>query len=203
MGYQKLTILTALASVPAAMTAATDADSLRQAFPSVFQATSQHQSLDALVAEAKRQIEFRGGKHYGCSAISLTAIAATLGSAFSEQQLRSMSDSFSGGIGHEFSQGTCGALSGAIMALGFYASGNKEKHLRLAREVYDEFKQQQGSITCGDIYGQYHFDHCDGCNLCAVQKVIEVLFREGDIMTRTIAPWQNTLSEQLQKEERL
>lgn len=203
MGYQKLTILTALASVPAAMTAATDADSLRQAFPSVFQATSQHQSLDALVAEAKRQIEFRGGKHYGCSAISLTAIAATLGSAFSEQQLRSMSDSFSGGIGHEFSQGTCGALSGAIMALGFYASGNKEKHLRLAREVYDEFKQQQGSITCGDIYGQYHFDHCDGCNLCAVQKVIEVLFREGDIMTRTIAPWHNTLSEQLQKEERL
>lgn len=203
MGYQKLTILTALVSVPAAMTAATDADSLRQAFPSVFQATSQHQSLDALVAEAKRQIEFRGGKHYGCSAISLTAIAATLGSAFSEQQLRSMSDSFSGGIGHEFSQGTCGALSGAIMALGFYASGNKEKHLRLAREVYDEFKQQQGSITCGDIYGQYHFDHCDGCNLCAVQKVIEVLFREGDIMTRTIAPWQNTLSEQLQKEERL
>lgn len=203
MGNQKLTILTALASVPAAMTAATDADSLRQAFPSVFQATSQHQSLDALVAEAKRQIEFRGGKHYGCSAISLTAIAATLGSAFSEQQLRSMSDSFSGGIGHEFSQGTCGALSGAIMALGFYASGNKEKHLRLAREVYDEFKQQQGSITCGDIYGQYHFDHCDGCNLCAVQKVIEVLFREGDIMTGTIAPWQNTLSEQLQKEERL
>lgn len=203
MGYQKLTILTALASVPAAMTAATDADSLRQAFPSVFQATSQHQSLDALVAEAKRQIEFRGGKHYGCSAISLTAIAATLGSAFSEQQLRSMSDSFSGGIGHEFSQGTCGALSGAIMALGFYASGNKEKHLRLAREVYDEFKQQQGSITCGDIYGQYHFDHCDGCNLCAVQKVIEVLFREGDIMTGTIAPWHNTLSEQLQKEERL
>ena len=203
MGYQKLTILTALASVPAAMTAATDADSLRQAFPSVFQATSQHQSLDALVAEAKRQIDLRGGKHYCCSAISLTAIAATLGSAFSEQQLRSMSDSFSGGIGHEFSQGTCGALSGAIMALGFYASGNKEKHLRLAREVYDEFKQQQGSITCGDIYGQYHFDHCDGCNLCAVQKVIEVLFREGDIMTRTIAPWQNTLSEQLQKEERL
>ena len=203
MGYQKLTILTALASVPAAMTAATDADSLRKAFPPVFLATSQHQSLDSLVGEAKRQIALRGGKHYGCSAISLTAIAATLGTVFSEQQLRSMSDSFSGGIGHEFSQGTCGALSGAIIALGFYASGDKEKHLRLAREVYDEFKQQQGSISCGDIYGQYHFDHCDGCNLCAVQKVIEVLFREGDILTGTIAPWQQTLGEQIQKEERL
>ena len=103
-----------------------------------------------------------------------------------------MSDSFSGGIGHEFSQGTCGALTGAIMALGFYASGDKEKHLRLAREVYDEFKSQEGTVACGDIYGKYRFSHCDGCNLCAVKKVVEVLFREGDIQTSTIAPWPQT-----------
>jgi hypothetical protein len=32
--------------------------------------------------------------------------------------------------------------------------------------------------------------------------VIEVLYREGDIMTGTIAPWQQTLVEQIQKEER-
>jgi C_GCAxxG_C_C family probable redox protein len=113
-----------------------------------------------------------------------------------------MSEAFSGGIGHKFGEGTCGALTGAIAALGFYASGDKEKHLRLAAEVYDEFKKQQGTISCGDIYARYHFDHCDGCNLCAIQKVIEVLYREGDIMTGTIAPWQQTLVEQIQKEER-
>ena len=182
MGYQQLTILAALASVPVVMAAETvSADTLRQAFPPAFRAT-----------EAQRQIALRQGKHYGCSAISLTAIASTLGSDFTEQQLRSMSDSFSGGIGHEFSQGTCGALTGAIMALGFYASGDKEKHLRLAREVYDEFKSQEGTVACGDIYGKYRFNHCDGCNLCAVKKVVEVLFREGDIQTSTIAPWPQT-----------
>lgn len=196
MEYQKLTILTALASVSATMIAETiDADSLRRAFPPAFQATTQHQSLDSLIAEAQRQISARQGQHYGCSAISLTAIAGTLGTIFSEQQLRSMSDSFSGGIGHEFSQGTCGALTGAIMALGFYASGDKKKHLRLAREVYEELKKQEGTVVCGEIYGQHHFDHCDGCNLCAVKKVVEILYREGDIQTSTIAPWQNIVQE--------
>ena len=193
MGYQQLTILAALASVPVVMAAETvSTDTLRQAFPPAFRATTPHQTLDSLVAEAQRQIALRQGKHYGCSAISLTAIASTLGSDFTEQQLRSMSDSFSGGIGHEFSQGTCGALTGAIMALGFYASGDKEKHLCLAREVYDEFKSQEGTVACGDIYGKYRFSHCDGCNLCAVKKVVEVLFREGDIQTSTIAPWPQT-----------
>lgn len=198
MGYQQLTILASLATLPAVVTAETiDTDTLRHAFPPAFQATSRHESLDSLLAEAQRQIDQRKGKHYGCSAVSLTAIASTLGSAFTEKQLRSISEGFSGGVGHEFSQGTCGALTGALMALGFYASGDKEKHLRLAREVYEEFKQQEGTVSCGDIYGQHRFDHCNGCNLCAVKKVVEVLYREGDIQTRTIAPWEQTQKENI------
>lgn len=198
MGYQQLTLLASLATLPAVMAAETvDADSLRLAFPAAFQAYSQHQSLDSLLAEAQKQLGRRRGKHYGCSALSLTAIASTLGSAFTEKQLRSISEGFSGGIGHEFSHGTCGALTGALVALGLYASGDKEKHLRLAREVYEEFKQQEGTVSCGDIYGQYRFDHCDGCNLCAVKKVVEILYREGDIQTSTIAPWEQKLKESI------
>lgn len=194
MNYQKVSMLTALVTVPATIVAGTfDADSVRLLHPAVFQAASHHHSLDSLQAEAERQMQQRRGKHYGCSAVSLTTIASTLGAPFSEKQLRSMSDAFSGGIGHEFSNGTCGALTGAIMALGFYASGDKEKHLRLAREVYDTFKQQEGTVSCGDIYGRYHFDHCNGCNRCAIQKVIEILYREGDIQTSAANPWQNDL----------
>ena len=208
MEYQRLTILTTLAlagiqpsfsrqGAPLAWASLSDsegnatskkidADSLRYAFPPVFQAVTPHQSLDSLQAEAIRQIAARQGKHYGCSAISLTSIAATLGSVFTEKQLRSMSESFSGGIGHKFSQGTCGALSGAIMALGFYAHGDKEKHQRLASEVYDELKKQEGSVVCGDIYGKFHFGHCNGCIGCVVSKVLEILYREKDIQAKTI-----------------
>lgn len=179
-----------LAAWPTAINAAgIQADTQYVVRPAAFPAVSRHLSLDSLKAEVVQQLERRYGQHYGCSALSLTAIAAVLGSPLTEQQLRSMSDSFSGGIGHKFGEGTCGALTGAIAALGFYASGDKEKHLRLAAEVYDDFKQQQESVTCGDIYGQYGFSHCDGCNRCAVQKVVEVLYREGDIRTIATAPW--------------
>ena len=152
-----------LAAWPTAINAAgIQADTQYVVRPAAFPAVSRHLSLDSLKAEVVQQLERRYGQHYGCSALSLTAIAAVLGSPLTEQQLRSMSDSFSGGIGHKFGEGTCGALTGAIAALGFYASGDKEKHLRLAAEVYDDFKQQQESVTCGDIYGQYGFSHCDG-----------------------------------------
>lgn len=195
MKYEPAYLL-ALATWPVTVCATNaQADSQRIARPAAFPAVSRYKSLDSLKAEVKQQLEKRYGQHYGCSALSLTAIAATLGSPLSEQQLRSISDSFSGGIGQKFCEGTCGALSGAITALGFYASGDKAKHLKLAAEVYDEFKKQQGSITCGEIYGKYHFDHCDGCILCAVQKVIEVLHREGDIHTSTVAPWQQLVAE--------
>ena len=72
------------------------------------------------------------------------------------------------------------------MALGFYASGDKEKHQRLAGEVYEEFKKQEGTVACGDIYGKFHFGHCNGCIGCVVSKVLEILYREKDIQTKTI-----------------
>ena len=135
MKYEPAYLL-ALATWPVTVCATNaQADSLRIARPAAFPAVSRHQTLDSLKAEVKLQLEQRYGQHYGCSALSLTSIAATLGSPLSEQQLRSMSEAFSGGIGHKFGEGTCGALTGAIAALGFYASGDKEKHLGLAAEV--------------------------------------------------------------------
>ena len=163
-------------------------DTLRP-IPSAFQAVSGHQSLDSIKAEVARQLTSRYGQHYGCAALSLTAICSTLGTTFTEQQLRSMADGFSGGIGHKFGDGTCGALTGAIMALGMYASGDKKQHQLMAAEVYDALMKQEGTVKCGDIYGRFHFDHCDGCNLCAIQKVVEVLFNHGDIQTSTVTTW--------------
>lgn len=185
-GFLPAYIQTADAKTDSVSVADINVDSLRLAYPASFQAVSRHRSLDSLKAEVKRQLESRYGQHYGCAALSLTAVASTLGTTFSEQQLRNIADGFSGGIGHKFSEGTCGALSGAILALGMYASGDKPHHQRLAAEVYDAFQKQEGTVKCGDIYGKYHFDRCDGCNLCSIQKVIEVLYNNGDISTSTV-----------------
>ena len=75
------------------------------------------------------------------------------------------------------------------MALGMYASGDKKQHQLMAAEVYDALMKQECTVKCGDIYGRFHFDHCDGCNLCAIQKVVEVLFNHGDIQTSTVTSW--------------
>ena len=188
MDYKYISLLT----FPTITVGATEinADSIRLANPAVFQATSRHQSLDSLKAEARQQLKLRFGQHDGCSSLSLTAICATLGgTTYSEKQLRGLSDSFSGGIGHTFSEGTCGALTGAIMALGMYASGDKKMHQQMASKVFEALKKQEGTVKCGDIYGKYRFDHCDGCNLCVIEKVIEVLYNNGDIQTSTVSPW--------------
>ena len=48
-------------------------------------------------------------------------------------------------------------------------------------------------LVTRNIYGRFHFDHCDGCNLCAIQKVVEVLFNHGDIQTSTVTSWKVAL----------
>lgn len=74
----------------------------------------------------------------------------------------------------------------AVMAI---TGCDKKLHQKMAAEVFEALKKQEGTVKCGDIYGKYHFDHCDGCNLCAIQKVIEVLYNNGDIQTSTAQPW--------------
>ena len=179
-------ITTPLLLLPA-MSMVTEApDTSRLAYPPVFQAVSRHANTDSLQAEVVRQVKARFGQHYGCSALAFCALCATLGTSFSEPQLRSLSEGFAGGIGHKFADGTCGSLAGAVQALSMYASGNRDKHFKLAAEVYDALQRQEGGIKCSDIYGKHGFDHCDACVFCTVKKVVEVLQREGDVNTATI-----------------
>ena len=178
-------MLTALLLLPAGITAVA-ADTGRVTCPPAFPATSRHASADSIQAEAERQVRARFGQHYGCSALAFCGLCATLGTPMDERQLRSMSDSFAGGVAHRFGDGTCGALLGAVQALSMYASGDRHKHWRLAREVCDALQSQEGGTKCSDIYGKHKFDHCDACVFCAVRKVVEILHREGDISTRTL-----------------
>ena len=178
-------MLTALLFLPIGIdTVAADANHL--AVPAAFPASSRHECVDSLKAEVERQVRARFGQHYGCSALAFCGLCATLGTSLNEHQLRSMSDSFAGGIAHRFGDGTCGAVLGSIQALSMYARGDRHKHWKLAREVCDALQQQEGGTKCSDIYGKHKFEHCDACVFCAVKKVVEILHREGDISTRTI-----------------
>lgn len=72
------------------------------------------------------------------------------------QQAAKISSSFGGGMGHLGE--TCGALTGAFMALGLgYGNGEvvdkatKERHYQAIKELGEAFKAAKGSTRCDDL----------------------------------------------------
>ena len=48
----------------------------------------------------------------------------------------------------------CGAVSGAVMAIGLrYGDGDSEEVLHLTREFVERFKEQNGAVRCNDLVG--------------------------------------------------
>jgi C_GCAxxG_C_C family probable redox protein len=70
------------------------------------------------------------------------------------EKLMKLSQPFGGGVGR--TGGLCGAVSGALMAIGLkYTDLNnpdsKNEIIRLSNEFMDEFKKENGSINCKEL----------------------------------------------------
>jgi len=97
---------------------------------------------------------FRQG--YSCSQSILKVYGA--GRSVAEQDLLKLATGFGGGMARM--GGTCGAVTGAFMALGL-AYGqvsaedaeSKEKTYAFIQEFADRFKEKHGSLTCRDLLG--------------------------------------------------
>ena len=77
---------------------------------------------------------------------------------FDLEQAMHISSGFGGGMGRL--QKTCGAVSGAIMAIGFYNSEKiesdqerKEKTHEMIQQFAKQFKELNKSLDCGDLLG--------------------------------------------------
>lgn len=89
------------------------------------------------------------------------------------------------GLGMGGTEGTCGALSGAIMLAGFVNSdGNiddpktKASTYQLSKELVARFQEKNGSIKCADLKGigtGKVLRSCPDCIMDAVELVEEVL----------------------------
>lgn len=117
---------------------------------------------------------------YSCSQATLLGLCRTLGGNLTEAQIKAISSGLRGGIGRTFEDGTCGALTAGVMALGLYtASCDDEKAVALSKELFEHFKKTYGTVKCGDIVGKFKFTKCTGCCLCMGEKVVELLQREN------------------------
>lgn len=147
---------------------------------------SEMQSLKKEVADKIR--EYRNQK-YTCSQATFLGICKTFGSDLTEEQLMAISAGFAGGIGRTFNEGTCGALVSGAIALGMYLPGESEKTIAFSKELFDHFKQQEGTVICGNITQKHGFTRCTGCCVCIGEKVTEILQRENMVAQENTINW--------------
>ena len=94
--------------------------------------------------------------HYNCAQSVLIPFAAEMG--LSEEQARALGAHFGSGMRHG---STCGAVTGALMALG--ALGFREEE---SRSFLQAFRTQEGDLTCAKLLaigkekGLEKKDHC-------------------------------------------
>ena len=91
------------------------------------------------------------------------------------------------GLGMGCMEGTCGAISGAVMLAGFLNSdgnldepGTKANTYQLSKKIVQAFKEKNGATKCGDLKGidtGTVLRSCPGCIEDAVEFVEEILNR--------------------------
>lgn len=156
---------------------------------------------DELVKKANEAITRLRNEGYSCSQATFLGLCRALGSELTEKQLKALSAGFRGGIGKTYEDGTCGALSAGIMALGLYTADDNDKGIALAGKLFKHFKDTYGTVKCGDIVGQYQFTRCTGCCLCMGEKVVELLQREKvELPQANAVTWDKAVQSKLQEQ---
>lgn len=126
-----------------------------------------------------KEILARRKQGYNCAAATLCGAASEVGLPVDEEILKHLVAGFAGGIGHTIDEGTCGALTGSIVALGIFGKGDDKQTDALAKEIYAHFKETLGSVRCGILKDKDHRTPCNLCCLTAGRKLVEIMEREG------------------------
>lgn len=122
-------------------------------------------------------LDFRD-KGYSCSEATLTGIIKALGLSYPEDMLRALAVGFRGGIGGTFDEGTCGALSGAVMAMGLADPSDPAMTVKRARRSFENFKNEFGTVACGAMHHKGR-GHCNECCLSAAREALRNLDKDS------------------------
>lgn len=96
----------------------------------------------------------------------------------SEKIVRAAAAGLRGGIGKTFNEGTCGALTGAVIALGLLFYDDEAKATELSNELFNYFMDEFGTVMCGKITNEHGLKKCTECCVKAGCRVAEMYERE-------------------------
>ena len=117
-------------------------------------------------------------KKLSCAQATFLGICKALGSSLTEEQLLALSAGFAGGIGRTYNDGTGGALVGGVMAAGLFLPGQTEKAVTAAKQLFEQFKEREGTVICKEILKKYSgFSNCTNCCVHVGRDVAALLQR--------------------------
>ena len=117
--------------------------------------------------------EYRKSK--SCSESTLMGLCETAGADISQDEMTKLACGFAGGMGGTFDEGTCGAVTGALMANGIILD-DTGKIKANAKEIFNTFKEEYGTVRCDKItnHGEDK-SPCVDCCVFIAKKVADLL----------------------------
>ncbi len=103
--------------------------------------------LDKKILEGKIR-EYRKTK--SCSESTLMGLCETADADITKEEMIKLGCGFAGGIGGTFDEGTCGAVTGALMANGIVID-DASKIKANAKEIFNTFKEEYDTVRCDKI----------------------------------------------------
>ncbi len=83
-----------------------------------------------------------------------------------EETILAMTQAFGAGIGTM--DGTCGALTGAAVIIGLAEKEGRPASMKKAKELMNQFKAQNGTVTCKELKGIETGKVIRSCNDCVM-----------------------------------
>ena len=128
--------------------------------------------LDKQLLEEKIR-EYRTFK--SCSESTLMGLCETAGADITPKEMTKLSCGFAGGMGGTFDEGTCGAVTGALIANGILNDDPSQIKAN-AKAIFNSFKEEYGTVRC-DIISKKGEDKspCVDCCVFIADKVADLL----------------------------
>ena len=128
--------------------------------------------LDKEILEEKIR-EYRTFK--SCSESTLMGLCETAEADITPQEMTKLACGFAGGMGGTFDEGTCGAVTGTLIANGILNDDPSEIKAN-AKEIFNAFKEEYGTVRC-DIISKNGEDKspCVDCCVFIANKVADFL----------------------------
>jgi len=128
--------------------------------------------LDEKILEEKIR-EYRKSK--SCSESTLMGLCETASADITKEEMTKLACGFAGGMGGTFDEGTCGAVTGALMANGIILDDVNEIKAN-AKEIFNTFKEEYGTVRCDKITdGGKDKSPCVDCCVFIANKVADLL----------------------------